>query len=828
MSDAGARIVAGAERVNEIIVSRPRPVVIGFLVMTVLFAGGMAAIQTETDATGSFTEGIPEQEAQDAIDQQFGDPFTESPDTTQLIHVGNDVLSQEALLRMLTVLERVDEREDLRMESASGPATIVAQALDPQAQTPSEQRDVVASATESEVSRAVRQAAENPQFSSVVSEDFNPGEGTASSSITVITHDLPADADDGDVQRVQSGVQSITADQPADIRAFGSGVINAEFGNIIGDSLAIVMPVVVVLLLGFLVVAYRDPIDLALGLLALLMTIIWTFGFLGFSGIPFSQQMIAVPVLLLAVGVDFGIHIINRYREELVQGIDEIPAMRIAANQLVIAFIIVTVTTVFGFGANVISDLGPIRNMGIVSAIGIVFTFLIFGLFLPAAKLEVDRLRDRLGVPEFNSTPIASEESSLGRLLSVPAKASERAPVVFVVVLLLAGGGMAAYGSGVDTTFSQEDFLPPEEQPAYVEFIPEPFAPGDYTVTETLNLLEDRFATNQDQSITIYVEGPMEEDHALESIVRPNQNPPDSLAVGEGGSADARSIVTVIQSYAQQDPEFARLVERNDRDGDGVPDRNLGRIYDELFASPAGSQAEQYLTEDRRGAQIEYSVESSATQGEAAAAGAELADDFRFSATATGQIVIFDALTGIIFQSAVQGMIIAILLSAVFLVVAYGVLERKPGLGIVNVFPIGIAIAFLIGTMRLLGMALNAMTATILSISIGLGIAYSVHVTARFVDEYNKSANTRSALVTTLSGTGGALTGSMLTTSLGTGALALAITPVLGDFGLLTALSVFYSFVASIVALPPAVYIWSRYAESDATGLTRLRETLRS
>jgi predicted RND superfamily exporter protein len=122
-----------------------------------------------------------------------------------------------------------------------------------------------------------------------------------------------------------------------------------------------------------------------------------------------------------------------------------------------------------------------------------------------------------------------------------------------------------------------------------------------------------------------------------------------------------------------------------------------------------------------------------------------------------------------------------------------------------------IAIAFLLGTMRALGLSLNALTATILSISIGLGIAYSVHATHRFIDEYNENGDALTSMIITFSGTGGALLGSMLTTSLGTGALALAITPVLGDFGLLMALSVLYSFIFTIVALPPAVLLWERY-----------------
>ena len=816
----GEWIEAGVRRLNDTVVDRPRGVVVAFLVLTAVFAGGIGLVSTETDATGAFTEGLEEQEALDAVNEEFADPFATDSETTQLIHTGGNVLTREALVRNLRVIERVEARDDLRVASANGPATAVAQAIDPTATTPTEMRRTLEGASDAEVRRTVRALSENPDFSRTVGTDFNPTAVSASASITVVSHDVPSGFTSGDLTAVQTDIRAIADDAPADIRAFGTGITNAETGQVIGDSLTIVMPVVVVLLLLFLVVAYRDPIDLSLGLLSLLMTVVWTFGFLGYSGIPFNQQMISVPVLLLAVGVDFGIHIINRYREETVEGYRPVEAMRTANNQLMVAFIIVTVTTVFGFGANVISDLGPIRDLGIASAIGIVFTFLIFGLFLPAAKLEVDRLRDRFVVPEFNSKPISSEESALGRALAFPARVSRYAPLAFVVVLLLTGGVAAGYGSGVDTSFETEDFLPPEEQPAYITSLPEPFAPADYTVTETINLLEDRFATSQDQSVKIYVQGNFEEDHALEALAAPNDDPPDALAVGDGGAARPTSIVTVIRSHAKSNPEFGELVARNDDDGDGIPDRNLGRVYDELFASSAGDRAEQYLTPDRRSAQVDYAIDAGATQSEAAADSRAFADDFRYEATATGSLVVFDAVTDIIFQSAIQGLILAVGLSGGFLVVAYALLEGKPLLGIVNVFPILIAIACLIGTMRLLGMSLNALTATILSISIGLGIAYSVHATHRFIDEFEGNGTAHEAMITTLSGTGGALLGSMLTTSLGTGALALAITPVLGDFGLLMALSVLYSFAFTVVALPPAVLLWERYRGGDARNAT--------
>lgn len=53
----------------------------------------------------------------------------------------------------------------------------------------------------------------------------------------------------------------------------------------------------------------------------------------------------------------------------------------------------------------------------------------------------------------------------------------------------------------------------------------------------------------------------------------------------------------------------------------------------------------------------------------------------------------------------------------------------------------------------------------------------------------------------------------MLTTSIGTAALVLAITPVLGTFGLLMAVSVFYSYLTAVVVLPPTLLIWSTYVD---------------
>lgn len=802
------------ERVDAVIVGHPGQVVLAFLLVTGVFAIGLGNISTES-GTSQFTEGSPAEQAFTAVNEKFNPTFAPDQGSTQLIQTGENVLSKRGLLRMLHAQYRLEEREDLRVTGTSSVASVVAQTLDPGATTLDDQIRAVEDATPGEIDSAVEQAAQQPQFASSLSNDFNSESATAAATIGTVSHSIPGGvpsgagaSPDNPMATIQTKASYVVDSVGGDVRVFGSGVVAAEFGNVIFDSLIIVVPAAVILIFTFLVFAYRDPIDLLLGVTALGMTIVWTFGFMGLAGIPFSQMLIAVPPLLLAVGIDFGIHAINRYREERVEGRSVVDSMDTTVEQLLVAFFIVTGTTVFGFASNVTSDLGPIKDFGLVAAIGIVFTFFIFGVFLPAAKVMLDRLRDRVGIPTFGVQPLGSKGSALGAVLPVGVAIAKRAPRAFVLVIILVTVGAGYYGMGVDTSFSDEDFLPPESVPVYLQQLPDPFAPGEYTVTRDLNFLEDRFASAQRDSVTIYVEGPMAQDHALESIQHAGQNPPSSM-LAEDRAASEQSISTVIDDYATTDPAFAALVDRNDVDDDGVPDDNLRDVYDALLASPYQDQALRYITDDYRSTKVVYSTDSKATQAEITADAKAMESRYRFDATATGQTVVFQSISQTILRSAMQSLIIALLVTAVFLLFIYQVLEGEWMLGVVNLIPIVVTVALIAGSMRYFGVPFNALTATILSITIGLGIDYSAHFVHRFADEFGRDdVGLYDALDLTVRGTGGALTGSMLTTTTGIGVLVLAITPILGQFGLVTALSIFYSYLTSLVVTPSVIVIW--------------------
>ena len=805
------------DRVDSVIVNRSKTVILAFLLVTVVMIGGLGSITTESGQE-QFIEDLPSFQAVEDINEDFSPTFSEVTTSTTLVQESGNVLSKPALTDMLATRERIITTNALRVDSVSTPAVTVATTLNPDATTAEQQLRAVERATPTQIDAAVREAAaEEAGFTGSLSDDFNRQSASATSSRGSVTHLAgPGEGSGGGPGGGSSyppnkvdRIKSIVTDDASNIWVQGTAP------NTTGTTTSVVLPAALLLIIIFLAVAYRDPVDIGIGLLAIIMTLLWTFGFIGYVGIPFAVLLIAVPPILIAIGIDFGIHSINRYREERVTGLGISESMMRTTDQMSVAFAIVVGTSAIGFLSNVVSAFPPTQDFGLVAAIGIIFTFLIFGVFVPALKVTVDRARQRYPIPTFADTPLGSERSLLGRLLSVGVTVSKRAPLVFLLLILVSTAGAGVYATGVDTGFSPDDFQPAEETPDYLQYLPESIRPPEAFEYVRINNYLDR-NYQQDGQVLMYVEGSMTDDSALEELHRAGESPPETFR-SERRQADTQSIVTLIESRAERDPEFRELVNRNDRNDNGIPDDNLPQIYDAL-EEPADSDLSGFLGEDRRSAQVIFTVDGEAEDDVVTADAYDVADRFRSSAQPTGSVVIFDEALSLVLESVIQSLILTLIGASAFLLFAYWVIEGRPSLGLVNIVPIVVTVVALVASMRAVGLAFNAINGTILAIAVGIGIDYAVHVVHRFADEYHER-RLYPALQRTVVGTGGALTGSMLTTVFGIGVLVLALNPALGAFGILISLSVLYAFLASILVLPSTIVVWARLTDEEGVDL---------
>ena len=150
--------------------------------------------------------------------------------------------------------------------------------------------------------------------------------------------------------------------------------------------------------------------------------------------------------------------------------------------------------------------------------------------------------------------------------------------------------------------------------------------------------------------------------------------------------------------------------------------------------------------------------------------------------------------------------------AALVLLVAYfGFSQRRPALGLVTMLPSLVVVAWTLGTMRLLGLSYNVLTATVASLAIGIGVPYGIHVTHRYLEDRERADSVDDAIRLTVTHTGSALTGAALTTAAGFGVLVFASLLPIQQFGAVTAITILFSLVAAVLVQPSGLVLWSRW-----------------
>ena len=599
---------------------------------------------------------------------------------------------------------------------------------------------------------------------------------------------------------------------------FGMGIITDEIDRSLVDSMLIVLPLALLFVTVVLTIAYRDVLDIALGLAGIGVVLTWTFGFMGWTGISFNQIMIAVPVLLVGLSIDYAIHLFMRHRERRSDDPDRTTrsSMALVLSGLGLAFVFVTATAAIGFLANLVSPLGPLREFGVASAFGIVSALLVFGLFVPAVKVELDAALEARGYDR-RKRAFGTGGGRLSGVLSVGQRAAGRVPwaVIALTVLLTLGG---VYGATqVDTSFEEEDFLA-DDPPAWTKSLPGPFATGEYSAKGNLEYVTENFF-RQDMQAQILVEGDITADDTLERVDEGTDEAAakDVTVVLADDQADVRSPLTVMDDVAAANESFNATYTAADTTGDDVPDEDLESVYDELFAVAPDRAADViYRTDDGEyeSMRMVITVRGDAGGGPVTDQMDEVAavlDGDGLTATATGQLIVYYIIEGDLFQTVIDSLLITLVAVFAFLMVAYRWRHGSALLGILTLLPIVFSVAWILGTMYLLGISFNVMTGTITSLTVGLGIAYNIHMTERYVLERSRDAAPLEALRRSVTGTGGALLGSAATTIGGFGVLVFAILPPLQQFGLITGMTIGYAFAGSVLVLPSFLLVWTRY-----------------
>lgn len=153
--------------------------------------------------------------------------------------------------------------------------------------------------------------------------------------------------------------------------------------------LLFVLSILFVILILFL--AFRRTTDTLVPIAVMVMSLVWTFGLLGYLNIPYSVVSVAIMPLLLGHALTFIVPFVARYYEEAGHRLGSIAAIGTTLRTVGIALFPAAATSIAGFLVFEFSVLPPLRDFGLASAIGTAFIFVLSITLLPAIMVLRDR-----------------------------------------------------------------------------------------------------------------------------------------------------------------------------------------------------------------------------------------------------------------------------------------------------------------------------------------------------------------------------------------------------------------------------------------------------
>lgn len=168
----------------------------------------------------------------------------------------------------------------------------------------------------------------------------------------------------------------------------GTPIFNEIVNEATAHDLSFLVPLVIIVVLGVLFLSFKRFTGVFLPLLTVICSVIWALGAMALFNVPLSILSTILPIILIAVGSAYGIHVINHYYDEVVQD-DSISKEEHkeqvvkALSEVIRPVFLAALTTFAGFVSFCFTSVVPIFEFGIFSSFGVAAAFLISITLIP-------------------------------------------------------------------------------------------------------------------------------------------------------------------------------------------------------------------------------------------------------------------------------------------------------------------------------------------------------------------------------------------------------------------------------------------------------------
>ena len=599
---------------------------------------------------------------------------------------------------------------------------------------------------------------------------------------------------------VEASIQVETGQD--DLRTFSFAQFAKNSSATIGKEIGILTSAAMLLLGVILWFNFRSVRETAYVLGLTVLAILATYGLSGwlqFFGVnmTFNAAMNSIPVLLLAIGVDYGLHVVMRIREELTEEEKRDPQGRLTLRDFdmasrkrairqgtiltSIALLIAIFTDIVGFLSFRLSTLAFLQVFGTVIAIGLFFIYLLSISALPALMLILPT--KKLPLNKASKVEVGSLSRNAANLSQKPALVAALAVLLLLPML---------YGfQQLEVAFEQRDQLD-DSVPVVQDFL----------------MISEDFGESR-SPLYIVVNGDVfsSEGQAAWEMAVDHLNERDDVTGVPSGLWD------VLEQTRVQDPALDALMV-----GTSTNDQ---QAWDDLetwsMNNATGIETTKSLLA-RNGQQTVISFQADTLDWSATVEFAESVEAALVKLTndagddhellLSGRSLIQAQTTADVASASVQSTGIVAIVILVMLVGIHTVRNQdiKEGAqrGFVSWIPLMMVVVWVYGLMGYTGYNINAQTVTIGALSLGLGVDYAVHMTTRLEEEaeHFPLGTPHDWVARSTATTGRAMAGAALTTAGGFAVLNLSALLPLRLFGQAFVVAIALALLSSLLILP--------------------------
>ncbi|MBN1114643.1 MAG: RND family transporter [Oligoflexia bacterium] len=743
-------------KIKDFSIKHPGIVIISFILVTVLFGINLPRNEFDPNMKNQLPVDMPARIKLDKVEEIFG-----GMDMAMIVVSSDDILTPETLVRIKNIskglarvrgVDKVLSLFDLKDIKGIDGAMVVEPAVDRIPRNPAQKQKLKERLKNNDI-----------VYKSIVSEDF---------TATVIIAMLETDVDD---TKVSDSIADVVDRYPGKEKISYGGLLftRVAVGNDMRKDIKVLLPLGLLVMLIFLFVCFRQLRGVILPFVVVVMAIIVSMGLLPVLGWKIQIVTILLPIILIAVANDYGIHLISKYQEFNVEG--NTHTNREIARDILDSMgkpIVATgLTTMAGLLCLYSHIIVPAKQLAILSAIGIFYALAASLMFIPAIVSVIPK-----GRPVIKTG--LGKASIIEKLLYLNARWVSGHPrliiisALFIVVIVSFGIRYVV----VDTN--------PENY--YTEKSP---------IVEVSRIINSKLGGVN--VLTVVAGGDIKDPSTLKQIDDLENEFKEMPDIG-----NTTSLARVIRQMSRA------INDKGDKYYDKIPDtREAVAQYLELYSMSGDPEDFEKLVDfPYQHSQVTARI-TSLSSGKIKSVVNRVEDiikDKPLFTMVSGFSTIFSQLVEEVVWGQVSSLALSLLVITVFMIILF----RSFVAGLMGMIPLALALVLLFGLMGYLGIELNIATALLSSIMIGVGIDYTIHFLWRYREERALGRDYADAAMHTLQTSGRGIIFNALSVIVGFVLLLVSNFLPVKFFGFLVVVSISTCLLAALILLPAVCIVF--------------------